>query len=106
MNKIIAEKVDMKPPRITLPRFLNSPLYYLSYIVELASNKNKMGLTSDNVDSAFKFRYFDNSKAKRELGWEPEIPFERTIDTMFTGVSSINYTTEVPNLARERKAKG
>jgi len=39
----------------------------------------RLELTADNLDSAFKFRYFDNAKAKEELGWEPEIAFERTI---------------------------
>jgi nucleoside-diphosphate-sugar epimerase len=31
------------------------------------------------IDSSFVFRYFDNSKARRELGWEPVIPYRQTI---------------------------
>ena len=42
-------------------------------------SKEKIELTADNVDSAFKFRYFNNTKAQDMLGWQPEIPFEQTI---------------------------
>jgi len=38
-----------------------------------------VGLKKDNVDSAFKFRYFNNSKARRILNWRPKISFNRTI---------------------------
>jgi len=83
INKIIAEKVKAKPPKRTPPHFLDLLLYYLSYIIELLS-RGKIEFTSDNIDSASKFRYFDNSKARKELGWEPEIPFEKTVEAMLT----------------------
>lgn len=82
INQIIAGELGVKPPSITLPKskVLNSLMFYLMLFIEsLAKN---IDLTADNIDSAFKFRYFDNSKAKNELGWEPKIRFEKTIKDM------------------------
>jgi dihydroflavonol-4-reductase len=78
INKTIAELLDVKPPTVTLPKFLNTPLFQLLLLTEKIS-KNKLQLTADNLDSAFKFRYFDNAKAKEHLKWKPEIQFEKTI---------------------------
>jgi dihydroflavonol-4-reductase len=77
-NRIIAEALSVNPPSRVLPRFLNLPLFYLFLIIESLS-KNKAELTADAIDSGFKFRYFDNSKAGKELNWRPEIDFKRTI---------------------------
>lgn len=74
----IAGALNVRPPKKTLPRFLNTPLYYIFSLLECISNR--MQLTTDCIDSAFKFRYFDNSRAGKELGWRPEVPFETTID--------------------------
>jgi nucleoside-diphosphate-sugar epimerase len=41
--------------------------------------KGKLAVTGDNVDSAFRMRYFDNAKARRVMGWAPEIGFEQTV---------------------------
>ena len=38
-----------------------------------------LALTADQLDSAYLFRYFDHARAKAHLGWEPQIPFEQTI---------------------------
>ena len=78
INKTIAKTLDVKPPKWTMPQFLNYPLFKIVYLLE-KSSKKKIELTADNIDSSFKFRYFDNSKAKNELNWEPEIDFEKTI---------------------------
>ncbi len=77
INRTIAKTVSARPPRLTLPRIMNTPLYFILYIVELI--KKDIELTSDNVDSAFKFRYFSNAKARKELGWRPERKFKDTI---------------------------
>jgi len=79
INKIIADKLSVKAPKLSLPRFLNPILFHLLLFIESLS-KNKLELTADNVDSAFKFRYFNNTKAKKELNWEPKISFEQTIE--------------------------
>jgi len=78
INKTIAEALSVKSPGLTLPRVLNPLLFHLLLFVE-SVKKNRLELTADNLDSAFKFRYFDNAKAKEQLGWEPEITFEQTI---------------------------
>jgi dihydroflavonol-4-reductase len=78
VNSTIAEALSVKAPRLTLPRFLNPLLFRLLLFVE-SIKKERLELTADNLDSAFKFRYFDNSKAAKELGWRPEIAFEQTI---------------------------
>jgi dihydroflavonol-4-reductase len=78
INTIIAEQLNVKPPIRTLPKILNSSLFQLLLLTENLS-KNKLQLTADNLDSAFKFRYFDNTKAGTQLGWKPEIEFEQTI---------------------------
>jgi len=75
---VIAEKLKVPPPSFTLPRCMNVPMSRLGYLMELVS-RNGTDLTYDSIDSGFKFRYFDNSRAKYELGWEPEFSFEQTI---------------------------
>ncbi|MBW2993085.1 NAD-dependent epimerase/dehydratase family protein [Candidatus Woesearchaeota archaeon] len=81
VNKTIAHVLDVRPPRITLPKskILNSLMFKLMLFIE-SKAKNKIDLTADNIDSAFKFRYFDNSKARKKLMWKPEIKFSQTIE--------------------------
>ncbi len=78
INRIIAETVNGERPKLTLPQFLNTPSYLLFHLIEMVSRK-KLELTADDIDSAFKFRFFDNRRAGKELNWEPQIPFETTI---------------------------
>lgn len=78
-NRVIAKVLGVKPPRFTLPKGLNPVIFPLWLFME-ARAKDKLELTADNVDSAFKFRYFDNSKAREKLKWKPDIPFKRTIE--------------------------
>ncbi len=79
INKTIAKALGVKAPTLTLPRFLNPALFRLLLFIESVA-KNKLELTADNLDSAFKFRYFDNTGAKRQLGFEPEFSFAQTIE--------------------------
>ena len=78
INKTIAERLNVKPPTLILPKIFNNPLFQLLLLTEKIS-KNKLQLTADNLDSAFKFRYFDNTKAGTQLEWKPKIQFEQTI---------------------------
>jgi dihydroflavonol-4-reductase len=80
-NKIIAGIVGEDPPIRTLPKYLNLFLYILLLAIEKI--KPNIELTADNLDSSFKFRYFDNSKAKREFNWQPEINFKETIQETY-----------------------
>ncbi len=61
-----------------MPRFLNSLFFAVHSFIESRA-RGRLELTADNLDSAFKFRYFDNSRAKAELDWEPGYTFEQTI---------------------------
>jgi dihydroflavonol-4-reductase len=80
-NRIIAEVVGEKPPSRTLPRFLNPLLYYI--LLNIERIKPNLELTADNIDSSFKYRYFDNSKAMKEFNWQPEIDFKVTIQDTY-----------------------
>ncbi|MBN1816458.1 MAG: NAD-dependent epimerase/dehydratase family protein [Sedimentisphaerales bacterium] len=78
INATIARQLGVQPPRKTLSRRCKPVLFPLLLAVEKFRSKPPQ-LTADNLDSAFAFRYFDNARAKRELGWAPEIDFEQTI---------------------------
>jgi nucleoside-diphosphate-sugar epimerase len=78
VNATIANQLKVKPPKNTLPRFLNPLMFRLLLLAEVLSKK-KLELTADNVDSAFKYRYFSNKKAENNFGWKPEISFKQTI---------------------------
>lgn len=78
INKTIADELYAGRRRPTLPKCLEPLFFNLLLLIE-SKAKNKLELTADNLDSAFKFRYFDNTKAKKQLGWEPKITFKQTI---------------------------
>lgn len=78
VNNTIANELDVKAPKLVLPRCLNGILFKILLVVENKA-KNKLQLTADNLDSAFKYRYFSNKKAEQNLKWSPKITFERTI---------------------------
>ena len=66
---------------MVLPKILNKIMFSAFRIIEKINPDAE--LTADNIDSAFKYRYFDSSKAKREVGWEPRIPFRKTIEDTY-----------------------
>lgn len=76
--RIIAAEVDARPPRIVLPAALRPFLYWSVWLAESLSRR-RLDLSASDSDSAFRFRYFDNGKAKRTLGWEPAYTFQQTI---------------------------
>ncbi len=78
MNEVIAEAVGVAGPKITLPRCLREAMFWLVLGAEMVA-KGKLAAGADNVDSAFRMRYFDNAKARRVMGWEPEIGFAQTV---------------------------
>ncbi len=79
VNEIIAALVYSKPPRKTLPRKWEAALYRLLLIAETI-NPKRIGLTADNLHSSMRFRYFDSSRAKETLNWQPDIEFEKTVN--------------------------
>mgnify|MGYP001975920639 CR=1 FL=1 len=76
--RTIAAEVGARPPRMILPAGLRPLLYWTFWLAE-SLNRRELDLSASDTDSAFRFRYFDNSKAKRALGWEPAYTFEHTI---------------------------
>jgi len=77
INSTIAGILKVKCPKTTLPKRLNFLMYEIFNVIESVSPN--VELTSDNVDSAFKFRYFSNEKTRQDLGWKPKIGFDQTI---------------------------
>ncbi len=78
VNQIIASQLNIRAPKMMLGMSLNGFLYRAALLAEKMTSR-KLELTADNIDSAFKFRYFDNTRAKELLGWQPEITFEQMI---------------------------
>ncbi len=81
-NEIISKVLSVKSPIATLP----SLAFYLLLPLIIGGEKlssTHPQLTSDNLHSSFKFRYFDNSKAKKELNWIPQISFKKTIEDTY-----------------------
>jgi len=78
INTTIARELGVHPPRHTLGRWTRPLLVPLLRIWERCSPRPP-ALTADQLDSAYLFRYFDHTRARDRLGWEPQIPFEQTI---------------------------
>ena len=79
VNNIIAKELGVKPPKMTLLRILDSIMFNLVLVIESKVSR-ELEVAADNIDSAFKFRYYDNLKAKCELEWSPKISFRQTIN--------------------------
>lgn len=78
INSTVAQIVGTKPPKVTLPMELYQLLYSPVYLLEKLAKKRPK-LTSDNIHSSRRFRYFSNNKAQRELGWKLQFSFKQTI---------------------------
>ncbi|MBI4980890.1 NAD-dependent epimerase/dehydratase family protein [Candidatus Woesearchaeota archaeon] len=90
-NKTISAVLNVKSPAATLP----SMAFYLLYPLVIGAESltsTPLQLTSDNLHSSFKFRYFDHSKAKRELGWAPQISFNKTIEDTYKWMQENDLT--------------
>ncbi|NIM89945.1 MAG: NAD-dependent epimerase/dehydratase family protein [Candidatus Aminicenantes bacterium] len=78
INSVIADCAGVQPPKMTIAKIFHQPLYKLFLMIEKLSRK-PLRINSDTIDSSFVFRYFDNSKARKELNWKPAIPYRQTI---------------------------
>ena len=83
-NKI-AEVLGKKKVSTVLPKFLRTPAFYGAMGLELISHLQKKNslITSQIVGDTFGYKYYDNSRAKQELGWEPKVPFETAVRNAF-----------------------
>ncbi len=77
VNAIIARQLGVQAPRRMLGRWTRPFLVPVLRVVERIGRRTE--LAADQLDSAYLFRYFDHSRAKQRLGWEPRIGFEQTI---------------------------
>ena len=68
----------MKKPkiRIKLPGITYYPMCLLGAILQIAL-KNPP-ITTETIRWSYNFRYYDSSKARQELGWQPKISLEQS----------------------------
>jgi nucleoside-diphosphate-sugar epimerase len=75
---IIAKVLRVKKIEKVLPFWMLPPMKFFSLIVENIFG-TKSPVTSASTDFKFRFRYFDSSKARRDLGWKPQQFFENAM---------------------------
>lgn len=78
INRIAAEGLGVRAPRWNVPKAAGPFLYRLARFLEAASPK-KIEVSAEDVDNLFKFRYFDNARARQDLQWRPSVSFPETI---------------------------
>jgi dihydroflavonol-4-reductase len=81
MFNIVAEILGKKKVNRTIPKFTLPLIKLFLRVFEggcLLFNK-KTPLPTAALDFSFKFRYFDSSKARKELGWIPTHSFKEAI---------------------------
>ena len=76
--QVIASALGVAAPARTLPRFTRPILYWLAWLNESVRRRSPQ-ITSDNIDSSFRSRFFLSAKAAGEAGWKPEISFQQLI---------------------------
>ncbi len=74
----IARTTNSAAPKMVIPRYLLPLLYWGVRVVEMV-NPGRMDLSASDLDSSFRFRYFDHGKATAAIDWRPEITFAETI---------------------------
>jgi len=74
---LVARLLKRPKIKIKIPRILYYPMYGLGLI--LKQTMKNSALTPETVRWHFNFKYFDNYKAKKELGWKPKIRLEESI---------------------------
>jgi dihydroflavonol-4-reductase len=75
--RTMARVMRVSTAPLRAPVALHGASYLTFQVIERLASRPV--LTSDHVDSAFRFRYFSSAKAARLLGWRARIPFARTI---------------------------
>ena len=76
--RIIAAEVSARPAPDNPAARLRPFVYWGVWLAE-SLTRRRLDLSASDADSAFRFRYFDNDKAKRSLGWEPAYTIQQTI---------------------------
>ena len=86
--RIIADSAGVKHPNIYLPTFL---LHTIGFFGDLL----KSGLSRENAYTASMFHWFDNTKAKTELGFQPKKSAEQAINDSVLWMKKNNYLNKL-----------
>jgi dihydroflavonol-4-reductase len=77
---VLAGVLEMPPIRKRFPRWTYPPFYAAAFLVEnvfrMFGKASK--IECGTIAMGWRYRYFDSSKARRELGWSPRVTFEET----------------------------
>jgi dihydroflavonol-4-reductase len=74
---VIAKTVDSKKVKRKLPKISYYPLVFIAALMEKMDRNTK--LTPEVLFFSFRYRYFDSTKAKKELGWVPKQDLEAAV---------------------------
>jgi dihydroflavonol-4-reductase len=79
---VIAKLVQASPPRFVIPRWFE-PVHLFWYqireFIALLLGK-KPAVACDGMKLQYEDRYFDSTKARKELGWVPRVSFEQAME--------------------------
>ena len=78
----IAESLNSRKVKFSLPGFLHYPIYYSMSAVESIMHLLDLGelpISSHIMDELFMFKYYSNRKACRDLGWKPKDDIETAV---------------------------
>jgi len=85
---LIARLLNKPRIKFVIPRFTYHPMYMLGAVVQKLVKSPP--ISTEAVRWYFNFRNFDNTKAKRELGWKPNVTLDESIKRAITYYKSIN----------------
>lgn len=74
---LIAKLLNKPKIRVKLPGFSYAPILVLSAIMQKVM-KNPP-ITPETIRWSYNFRYYDSSKARKELGWKPKITLKESL---------------------------
>lgn len=74
---LIARLLNKPKIKFVIPRILYYPMYFFGMLLKLVMKEP--ALTPESVRWHFNFKYFDNSKARKELGWKLKVKMEDAI---------------------------
>ena len=78
----VSHVLRVDPPSRKMSPLFGPVLFKAFLLTELIVRKG-ITLSADSIDSAFRYRFFDSSKARRELSWKPRA-FEQTLNDATT----------------------